>query len=117
MTFAFPFWRPTSGSVKQKPLGAEKGDSPLLGVHGERAYALLYNGVLGDKRPNGGNVLTRPTLKVIREKIAELHPRFAQETPAYPLTVYGERSRLTAATLKREGITFKLTPYDVKARG
>ena len=94
-----------------------EGDSPLLGVHGERAYALLYNGVLGDKRPNGGNVLTRPTLKVIREKIVESHPRFTQETPAYPLTVYGERSRLSAATLEREGITFKQTPYDVKARG
>lgn len=93
-----------------------EGDSPLLGVHGERAYALLYNGVLGDKRPNGGNVLTRPTLKVIREKIAESHPRFTQETPVYPLTVYGERSRLSAATLEREGIIFKQTPYDVKAR-
>ena len=61
-------------------------------------------------------MLTHPTLKVIREKIAESHPRFTQETPVYPLTVYSERSRLTAATLKREGITFKQTPYDVKAR-
>jgi adenine-specific DNA-methyltransferase len=26
-----------------------KGKSPLLGLHGERAFALLYNGILGDK--------------------------------------------------------------------
>ena len=94
-----------------------RGDSPFLGVHDGRAYALLYNGVLGDKRPNGGNVLTRPTLQVIREKIAESHPRFIEETPNYRFTVYGEQSRLTAATLERERITFKQTPYDVKARG
>ena len=29
---------------------------------------------------------------------------------------YGERCVLSATTLKREGITFKQTPYDVKAR-
>lgn len=28
--------------------------SPLLGIHEETAYYLLYNGILGDKRPNGG---------------------------------------------------------------
>ena len=94
-----------------------RGDSPFLGIHEGRAFALLYNGVLGDKRPNGGNVLTRPTLKVVRENIAKSHPRFVEETPGYPLTVYGERSRLTAATLERESITFKQTPYDVKTRG
>ncbi len=103
-------------SETERPWSGE-GDSPLLGVHGGRAYALLYNGVLGDRRVNGGNVLTRPVLKAIREKIAESHPRFTEETPGYPLTVYGERSRLSAATLEREAITFKQTPYDVKARG
>ena len=35
--------------------------SPVLGVHDGHAYALLYNGVLGDRRPRGGNVLTRAT--------------------------------------------------------
>lgn len=39
-------------------------DSPLLGIHEGRAYALLYNGILGDKRPQGGNVLTRATLAI-----------------------------------------------------
>ena len=40
--------------------------SPLLGVHDGRAYTLLYNGILGDKEANGGNVLTRNTLRIIR---------------------------------------------------
>lgn len=86
-------------------------DSPLLGIHDGRAHALLYNGILGDKRPGGGNVLTRATLALIREDIARLAPDFDG-----PLTVYGEQSRLTPATLDRERITFKQTPYDVKAR-
>lgn len=88
-----------------------KGDSPLLGIHDGRAYALLYNGILGDKRPSGGNVLTRATLAVIREEIAKVEPAFDG-----PLAIYGEQSRLTPATLDRERITFKQTPYDVKAR-
>ena len=54
--------------------------------------------------------------KLIREEIATAYPRFAKENAAYPLTVYGEQSRLTSATLGRERITFKQTPYDVKAR-
>ncbi|WP_434471502.1 DNA methyltransferase [Aeromonas veronii] len=29
-------------------------DSPLLGVHNGIAYYLLYNGILGDRRPQGG---------------------------------------------------------------
>ncbi len=87
------------------------GDRPLLGIEGGRAYALLYNGILGDKRPGGGNVLIRATLAPIREDIAKLAPNFDG-----PLTVYGEQSRLTPATLDRERITFKQTPYDVKAR-
>ncbi|SOB97174.1 site-specific DNA-methyltransferase [Thalassospira xiamenensis] len=92
------------------------GNSPLLGIHDGRAYALLYNGILGDKRPQGGNVLTRATLAVIRTTIADADPSFAKKNPDYPLTVYGEQSRLTPATLDREQITFKQTPYDVKAR-
>jgi adenine-specific DNA-methyltransferase len=68
---------------------------------------LLYNGVLGDKRPGGGNVLTRATLAIIRQAAGGF---------AGPMTVYGEASRIGADRLKAEGITFKQTPYDVKAR-
>lgn len=88
-----------------------KGKSPLLGFHGENAYALLYNGILGDKTPKGGNVLTRETLGLIREKIGKKQPGFKGN-----LVVYGEASRLSDATLKRRGIVFKQTPYEVKAR-
>ena len=81
--------------------------SPFLGLYDGRAYALLYNGILEDK----GNVLTRETLAVIREEITRKDADFAG-----PLTVYGEQSRLTLATLDRERIVFKQTPYDVKVR-
>lgn len=87
------------------------GDSPLLGIHDGRAYALLYNGVLGDKRPGGGNVLTRGALRVIREEIEKAYPRFDG-----PLTVYGEQSRLAQSSHETERVTFRQTPYDVKAR-
>ena len=90
--------------------------SPVLGLHDGRAYALLYNGVLGDRRPVGGNVLTRATLAAIRHEIAQLRPELAAEPPEYPLTVYGEQSRLAPATLARERIVFKQTPYDIRAR-
>ena len=92
------------------------GGSPVLGVHEGHAYALLYNGILGDRRPAGGNVLTRPTLSAIRTEIARSHAGLAGERPEYPLTVYGEQSRLSPATLARERIVFKQTPYDLRAR-
>ena len=81
--------------------------SPFLGLHDGHAYALLYNGILGDR----GNVLTRATLAVIREEITHKDANFSG-----PLTIYGEQSRLTPATLDREDIVFKQTPYDIKAR-
>lgn len=84
---------------------------PLLGLHDGEAVALLFNGVLGDRRPDGGNVLTRATLRLVRERIAEAAPGFDGA-----LTIYGERSRLMPATLERERVAFRQTPYDVKAR-
>ena len=98
--------RPWSGS----------DESPLLGLRDGRAYALLYNGILGDRRPAGGNVLTRATLAGIRGEVAQTYPELVREHPAYTLTVYGEQSRLTPVTLARERIDFKQTPYDVRAR-
>ena len=86
------------------------GASPFLGLHDGRAYALLYNGILGDKRADGGNVLTRATLSVIRQAMTRQDAGFAG-----PLTVYGERSRLMPATLGRERVTFKQVPYHIKA--
>lgn len=77
------------------------GKSPLLGVHGGEAIYLLYNGVLGDRRPDGGNVLTSAVL-------SQLPPHDG------PKVIYGEGCRLGAARLERERITFKQIPYDVR---
>ena len=88
-----------------------RGDSPLLGIHDGRAFALLYNGILGDKSPVGGNVLTRATLAPIREAIG-----VAARDYCGPLTIYGEQSRLAPTTLERERVVFKQTPYDIEAR-
>lgn len=81
--------------------------TPFLGATEDHGYALLYNGILGDKSVSGGNVLTRKTLAAIRA---------AQGDFKGPLTVYGERTALSEASLKAEQIEFKQTPYDVKAR-
>jgi adenine-specific DNA-methyltransferase len=81
--------------------------TPFLGTHDGTGIAILYNGILGDKSVAGGNVLTRTTLGIIREAAGEFEG---------PLIVYGEASRIGPDALKREGITFKQTPYDVKAR-
>ena len=76
---------------------------PLLGIHEGTAFYLLYNGILGDKRPDGGNVLTAKVLAAL---------------PAHdgPKVIYGEACRIGAARLQDLGIVFKQTPYDLKAR-
>jgi len=89
------------------PLPHPRRRSPLLGVHEGVGYYLLFNGILGDKRPDGGNVLTRRLL-------AEL-PR-PDGVKLVHWVIYGESSRLSKESLLQLGITFKQTPYDVKAR-
>lgn len=89
------------------PWAAPRSASPFLGAHKGQGYALLYNGILGDKSTSGGNVLTRKTLAAIRA---------AQGKFTGPVTLYGERTALADASLKAEDILFKQTPYDVKAR-
>ena len=101
--------RPWNGAADART--GPGGATPFLGIHDGRAHVLLYNGVLGDKRPGGGNVLTRATLALIRAEIAGIRPGFDGA-----LTVHGERSLLRPAALEREGIAFKQTPYDIKAR-
>ena len=83
------------------PLG-NKADTPLLGVHNDIAYYLLYNGILGDRRPAGGNVLTSKVLNNLPD--IDKHER---------IVIYGESSRLGEARLKQANITFKQIPYDV----
>lgn len=86
--------------------GQQTFDKPLLGIHNGTAYYLLYNGILGDRRPAGGNVMTHAVLQAINEIFPHSGPK----------VVYGEMSRLGASRLAAEGITFKQTPYDVKMR-
>lgn len=95
-------WFAETGS----PIAGE-ATTPFLGTHDGTGIALLYNGILGDKSVASGNVLTRTTLGIIRESAGEFDG---------PLVVYGEATRMGPEALKREGITFKQTPYDVKAR-
>ena len=79
------------------------GKSPLLGVHKDAAYYLLFNGILGDTRPGGGNVLTGKLLAKL--------PRHDG-----PKVIYGECTSLGEERLRREGVVFKQIPYDVKRR-
>lgn len=81
-------------------------DTPVLGVHDGMAYALLYNGILGDRSVSGGNVLTAALLARLR----------AESGWDGPMTVYGEWSKLGASRLAEAQVVFKQTPYDVKAR-
>ena len=89
------------------PMHANTKPSAFLGSRDGHGYALLYNGILGDKSVNGGNVLTRKTLAIIRKAAGDFDG---------PVTIYGERTALSDATLKSERLTFKQTPYDVRAR-
>lgn len=78
-----------------------KGDSPLLGVHEGTAYYLLYNGILGDKKPKSGNVLSG--------KVMSLLPPFDG-----PKVIYGERTLFGAAKMQQLQITFKHIPTEIK---
>lgn len=76
---------------------------PFLGKHQGVSYYLLFNGILGDLRKTAGNVLTKRLLR-------DLH---VQEGPK---VVYGEACFLSVEELLEREITFKQTPYDIKAR-
>ena len=77
------------------------GKTPLLGVHDGTAIYLLFNGVMGDRRVNGGNVLTTEVLRKLPEHDG-------------PKVVYGEGCRLSKPRLKRAGVVFKQVPYEIK---
>ena len=99
-TLAAYVWHLETGTTKK-----DVSSTPLLGIHGDEAIFLLYNGILGDRRPAGGNVLTSSTLALLRE-----------HHPSGPMVVYGETSRLGTVRMTAEGITFKQIPYDVRMR-
>lgn len=82
------------------PHGAEL-KTPRLGVSNGVAVYLLYNGILGDKSVNGGNVLTR-------EILASLPPHDGTRI------IYGNGCRIGAERLRRENIIFRQIPYEVR---
>lgn len=85
-----------------EPLPRERvPNSPKIGVCRGVAVYLLYNGILGDKSSNGGNVLTRAIL-------ARLPPHDG------PKIIYGAGCLLGLDRLRDEGITFRQTPYEVR---
>ncbi len=81
-----------------------KFEGPVLGQHGGIVFVLLYNGILGDRRPDGGNVLTQGVWSDLCEKL----PKDRRET-----VVYGEACRLSQSRLKNLGVMFKQIPYDI----
>ena len=95
----------------ERPYGRPARKSTVLGIHDGVAYALLYNGILGDRSVGGGNVLTKKTLKVIQEDRTA-----AGIGEVKKLVVYAEACRLSADTLAAEKIVFRQTPYDLVVR-
>ena len=85
--------------------------SPVLGAHEGTTYYLLYNGILGDKRPAGGNVLTQAVLAEL-EKVKGAHARAREGRRV----IYGEKTSLSERRLAAENIVFKQIPYEIKAR-
>jgi len=78
------------------------GKSPLIGITSNCvAIYLLYNGILKDKSPTGGNVLTSETLSF-------LPPHKGSKI------IYAAACRLSEARRNREGIEFRQTPYAIK---
>jgi adenine-specific DNA-methyltransferase len=101
-------------SETKTPMKKRKKNSPFLGIHDGTAYALLYNGILGDKSVSGGNVLTHATLNHIMHDIDMAAKKKGAELEYTQMVIYGEATRLTHVSLAFNNITFKQTPYDIK---
>jgi adenine-specific DNA-methyltransferase len=106
---AFVWQQETHTAYRPAAVGARPG-TPLIGHHAGGSVWLLYNGILGDRRPESGNVLTLAVLQALKA----LSPPAATD-PA-PRVVYGEACRLGSARLAAENITFRQIPYDLRAR-
>ena len=85
-----------------EPLPRERvTKSPLIGECKGVGVYLLFNGILGDKSANGGNVLTRKVLAALPKHDG-------------PKVLYGAGCLLGAERLRAEAITFRQTPYEIK---
>lgn len=95
---AFLWMRETGTAYEHQATG-----TPLLGVFEGRAVYLLYNGILGDRRPAAGNVLTSAVLASLRAGCWHEGPK----------VVYGEACLLGDARLGAAGISFRQLPHAV----
>lgn len=102
---AWVWYQETRTPWERNGVGA-RGGTPLLGVHEGTAYYLLYNGILGDRRPAGGNVLTGKVLQAINDIVPHAGPKVA----------FGESCRLSASRLGANDMRFRQIPYDIRAR-
>lgn len=94
---AFIWWRETKAPAIG---GSIQTASPFLGVHEGRGLYLLYNGILGDKRPKGGNVLTPAVLASLPKHHG-------------PRVIYAEATTYSPSSLSRMNIVFRQIPYDL----
>lgn len=78
-----------------------KASNPLIGICNGVAVYLLYNGILKDKTPDGGNVLTTAVLSHLPKHNG-------------PKVIYGTACRIGPERLRRENILFKQLPYKLK---
>lgn len=77
---------------------------PLLGEYQGKSIFLLYNGILGDKRPRAGNVLNKTVLK-------ELLKNYPTDNEKI---IYGDACfGISNEELRAHKITFKQIPYDL----
>ena len=91
--------------------GRARASCPFVGEHRGTAYFLLFNGVLGDCKPDGGNVLTGRVLDGIRADCGDAWDA------AEGRVIYGEASRLGESRLRAEGVAFRQIPYDLNREG
>lgn len=80
-----------------------KDSNPLIGIYKGTAVYLLYNGILKDKQPDGGNVLTQAAFNILPKHDG-------------PKVIYGTACRFSPVRLKRENIVFKQIPYEIRVR-
>jgi len=80
--------------------GDKGGDTPLLGIHNNTAYYLLYNGILKDKSAKGGNVLSATLLRHLPSHDGKK-------------VIYALGCRLSSDTLAAQNIHYRHIPYQV----
>ena len=99
---------------RESPFSSESSETAVsapapLPPRPRAALYLLFNGILGDRRPDSGNVLTRDVLAAL----LTLHAQ--SPAPQAPVIVYGEACRLGPARLAQARVTFRHIPHDVRA--